>query len=316
MSRKLILSFLILAGCTSGRQISSVGPPIPWKPGNNFASLIDRLSEKSGQELDLLENFSVYIERNGPNCHNTVLNSAGVLRSIRYVDEHEFYFWLNSPLCRLISDEETLPESFLRVIKSRRKFASKDQLVHSQFVFNGGLRQFEKVGASGSSPYVSQPTKIVGRSTKDGGYLWKKVVRRPECSRAESQPKDCWVWAELYECESFESYSDRILPHLSSDQRSCLKELSYSVSAIENRVEAYLNAKANGSPRSSQNSDFANLNNEIYELIDDLKSAGWKEEMALFFSKALLTRMEGLEFQLNTSTSDDYRTNDVRGLVY
>jgi hypothetical protein len=134
----------------------------------------------------------------GPNCHNLVLVMAGILPGLRNVSSNEFIFYINSPLCKpLENDQQRMPGD----IGAIRKIQPSGEEESHAFIYISDKIAYSKngFGNKNDSPYALQSFNYVldeyDVPNKKECHQ-NKIDRNPACPSALS----------FYRCESVEEY--------------------------------------------------------------------------------------------------------------
>ncbi len=158
----------------------------------------------------------------GPNCWNLSLVMKDILPGLRYSTPEEMAFYMSSPLCRALKDEESKEVGDVGAI--RTVFDGKTEESHG-FIYLSDDLSYSKNGFHNSSPYEVQSTEkilsIYG-VPKDLDCRKNQIDLNSECNNAVS----------YYRCISFDDYllsaKDLKLPSIST-----LKNLVHLESCFE-----------------------------------------------------------------------------------
>ncbi len=137
---------------------------------------------------------SVFSDLSGPNCWNSSLVMSGLLPEFRYSPQDEFSFYLNSPLCRQLKNNETRQAGDIGAIRE-----SGGIEVHS-FTYISDELVFSKNGHSTLRPYKLQTSEEVYK-TYDVDLL-----STPEECLSNVMDTNCKSGVEFFRCETMESY--------------------------------------------------------------------------------------------------------------
>lgn len=99
----------------------------------------------------------VYPRAVGPNCWNLALVNSGILPGLRYTTEQEMSFYLHSPMCRKLQDQERRAGDIASIAK---KSESQHQEIHA-FIYISDDIAYSKNGSAGDDPFGLQPMKDI-----------------------------------------------------------------------------------------------------------------------------------------------------------
>lgn len=74
-----------------------------------MSSQAQEIDYRNGGQQQAMDRLTQTQNRSyGPNCWNTALIVSGLVHTIRYTDDSEFWFWLNSPFCQAVGPNAEL----------------------------------------------------------------------------------------------------------------------------------------------------------------------------------------------------------------
>jgi len=129
----------------------------------------------------------------GPNCWNTVLTMNKILPAIRKTTAKEMSFYLNSPLCRQLKDQETKNPGD---IGNFQDYTFNRPIEYHSFIYISENMAFTKDGPSNRLPYLLRKTEDVFV----GDYSMPL-----EC-RTSQLAKSCKKTLTYYRCSPIESF--------------------------------------------------------------------------------------------------------------
>lgn len=88
----------------------------------------------------------------GPNCLNTALVHAQILKYPRYTSNQEMYLYLNSSLCQEITLGEKRQKNDIQIIIDQRPLAQKGIISHA-YIYLSPEVMFEKIGFAVEAGY-------------------------------------------------------------------------------------------------------------------------------------------------------------------
>lgn len=150
--------------------------------------------------LDLHDKTTAYP---GANCWNTSLYTNKIVQSRRATAESEMTYWMNSPLCReLKNDEEELPGDIIAI---RTNYGNTPIEMHG-FVYLTSDFSFSKSGFDIQFPYEFTSSEYVYHLFALGDY--EEYSANKECRRVEGIPNadKCPVFANVFRCMSYAQY--------------------------------------------------------------------------------------------------------------
>lgn len=157
-----------------------------------FASAAEADSALPERAQQLVGKFAAL---NGPNCWNSALYGAGLVSGIRHVDYEEFTAWLESPLCREISEKEASSGEIVAL----RRMRSDGRLmafpytaeIHGYLLLAPGLA-FTKNGTMKGDGFEIQDTASL--------HAKYETANRRDC-RMLGLPKElCLMKAQYFRC--------------------------------------------------------------------------------------------------------------------
>lgn len=153
----------------------------------------------------------------GPNCFNTALVLSKVVPALRFVSENELYWWLYSPLCSPLGQEDSPRPGDIVVVSHIGDIHTDLSIDHVQIYLSENLT-FAKMGTNG--PYSLM-------SALEGARSYG--VDDPSCLKHGSNHSGCRYHAEYRRCISTEEY----LAKLSQTERESLNEIRQRIYTVE-----------------------------------------------------------------------------------
>lgn len=138
----------------------------------------------------------------GPNCYNLALVMKGILPGLRYSDDKEMAFYLNSPLCRnLEPNEERKPGD----VGAIRELVNKKATEFHAFVYISDKLAFSKNGMTYDSSYDLQTLNHV--------YASYRISGNEQChgNRVDLN-SNCMNATSYFRCESLDDYLSKRKP--------------------------------------------------------------------------------------------------------
>ena len=136
-------------------------------------------------------------DKSGPNCWNLALVMSRVLPSMRYSDDKEMSFYLESPLCRPLKNDEQRKPGDVGVLRILSKY--KEQFEHHAFIYVNESLVYAKNGPKKEAPFALQSLQ--------GTYVNYDLTQKPECKKNEIDPNaGCRVGVGYFRCQSMDSY--------------------------------------------------------------------------------------------------------------
>ncbi len=212
-------------------------------------------------------------KNDGPNCWNTALYMSGVVDVIRFTNDREFNFWMNSPLCtELEKDAPVLPGDLIV-----ERGESGEQ--HVSVAISDEIL-FEKIGFEKSLQYQLTTTpEMTPEQSEAGGKF---------CGRVKGQrPKECNLgWYNYYRCQSINEY-------IKNNPKTTPPEFVQYNQSMD-QIECNLQNQIKSSGSASMDS-FAETNLAI---VQNLAAAESKKSPDNFFWKSLIHRADSLRSQI------------------
>ncbi len=134
--------------------------------------------------------LSVDAGRWGPNCWNTALVAAKILPVLRFTPPEEMNFWMTSPLCQAVPEDETPAPGDIAAIRN-----SEQTEVHA-YTFITDELSFTKNYLTTMAPYKLQ-------STPDIFAIFPVPF---SCRHRSGNPSDCPSYIIYYRCTSFSQF--------------------------------------------------------------------------------------------------------------
>ena len=140
---------------------------------------------------DFIQRFlDVDAGRWGPNCWNTALVASKILPVLRFSPPAEMNFWMSSPLCKAVPEDETPEPGDIVAIRD-----SAQNEIHA-FTFITEELFFTKNYLTTRAPYRLQ-------SAPDMYSIFPVPF---DCRHRVGNPKDCQVRENYYRCISFDAF--------------------------------------------------------------------------------------------------------------
>lgn len=210
---------------------------------------------------------------NGPNCWNSVLRVAHLISGFRFSSPEEMTFWMNSPYCHLLSENESsLPGDIIAI---RDKDASE---IHGMFFISEDL-VFSKNTSSRMSRYGIQRANLVYQTFR---------LDELRCRKRQGPSLDCNRYSSHYRCHNVGL--DRTDFENKNPTFSTLVRKTRELEAV---ISGYV-MNGNGDFAKNQESIKAQLI-EIENLVLNSMINSQKER---FFLEALLLEINSLQIQI------------------
>jgi hypothetical protein len=193
----------------------------------------------------------------GPNCWNYALYSAGLVDSIRNVDDTEFHFLIESPLCQKLSGEATYWPGQIGVIRDQESYSHIKE--NHAFVY-------------------LTPNKILTKNGpfRESVYELTSLQKLLQISAFHLGPGR---FLSRYQCTSLSSYfrDKKINPHLLKIAEIKIKFEVYYANVIRKKENLSIQFK---------NEILTKINKELAILKTDLKQGllSWSEDERLFIN--------------------------------
>lgn len=159
----------------------------------------------------------------GPNCWNTTLVASGILSSRRYVNDKEFIFYMNSPLCIKLNKSDKKITGDIGSIAFKSRFIRGAEGIDHAFVKLNGDQILSK-----KNPFKSTPISIIQFDDVLKDYELNKY---DECYLDDSK-EECNIIISYYRCQSLNNYLSKEID-ISSD----IVALKSSLDNLESELE-------------------------------------------------------------------------------
>jgi len=183
------------------------------------------------------------LQDHGPNCFGTSLHMNKIIPAARMAEDEEMEFWLNSPICREISNGEELTAGDIGVfrvweneLKSDGTLLGKSyvQTDHA-FIHVSEDLVFNKWGIAKDFPFEL----LSSSSLFNGGMAGGPPSIPQKCRGVIGASQECEVWINYYRCYPLSKYID--------DHREKISEDYFEIARILNEIERdYENASFYG----------------------------------------------------------------------
>jgi hypothetical protein len=234
----------------------------------------------------------------GPNCWNLALVLRNILPGLRYSSDEEMTFYMNSPLCRPLQNDEKKIPGDIGAIRELHPMKTGIRETHG-FIYISDEITYSKNGYSYNDPYVLQSLEAVFKEFD--------VPRSKECRLNQSSPsKNCPQAASYFRCMSMEEYLEKTPESLME-----LKDASDGIGEFEKCLEQ---SKMTNNPINQRTVD--NLQNTLDVLQNYLKKE--KEEKKNFIDPkdsfllgSIQLKLENISLQLRYFTPTTQRFYDA-----
>lgn len=234
---------------------------------------------------EAIEYHNAYTKYDGPNCWNLALVTAGVLPALRYSTSDEMSFFMNSPLCRELSQHEKKQPGDIGAFRTDQK-----KTEFHGFMWISDSLVYSKNGYTKSSPYAVQSFKKM-----EEGY---NRVRKWICY--ENSTKNCDLELVNFRCEGMESYLKKFSETFPKGITKAFQDLG----VIETCIEA-----VHGIARSVSTTAMSSLTDSIKVLATYLESEQFKKSL----ENTPLTERNFVEGALKVRLNSIYEQLDFTG---
>jgi len=210
----------------------------------------------------------------GPNCWNATLAATNILPYHRYVNAEEFIFYMKSPLCRPILNQETRKYGDIGSISIKSKIPRGQDGAEHAFMYVNESSNYSKKNALSRNPFALSSIE----------ELFKTYDLEPESECFLNQSAShCDVRTTFYRCQSMDTYLAQ-----TSTSEELIKALTY-LEEIEKQIEELVMHDRVDSITLLKNS----------KLVQDiLKLSPFKNENDLFLKKVFIVRLNSIDNQL------------------
>lgn len=245
-------------------------PSVPTETPEESQCILD-ITSSVPSDVRWLQDFKTTY--NGPNCWNSVLRVAHLISGFRFSSQEEMTFWMNSPYCHLLSDNEaSLPGDIIAI---RDKDASE---IHGMFFISEDL-VFSKNTSSRMSRYGIQRANLVYQTFR---------LDELRCRKRQGPSLDCNRYASHYRCHDVGSDRADL-----ENKNPTFSSLAQQTRELETAISGYV-MNGNGDFAKNQESIKARLI-EIENLVLNTSANSQKER---FFLEALLLEINSLQIQI------------------
>lgn len=144
----------------------------------------------------------------GPNCLNTALVHAQILKYPRYTSNQEMYLYLNSSLCQEITLGEKRQKNDIQIIIDQRPLAQKGIISHA-YIYLSPEVMFEKIGFAVEAGYrymkeddILAEYEVDFLSIAVKGFRCQKLVNK-ELAGIESLEKELFFFDKNFDGDKF-----------------------------------------------------------------------------------------------------------------
>ena len=155
----------------------------------------------------------------GPNCWGTALRAANLIPGFRFASANEISFWMKSPLCQQLINQDPLPGDLYLL---REKVNNTFREIHAMTYIAANL-VFDKGGSQGQYGY-----KIADMFRRI--RFQSNFVNPDQCTGVEGFPPQCTSVLHHFRCHSFESF-----------RHSKVKFDQISFNQLSEKVQFFLN---------------------------------------------------------------------------
>jgi hypothetical protein len=134
----------------------------------------------------------------GPNCHNLVLVMKDILPALRSVTTNEFVYYMNSPLCRALENDEKRLPGDVGAIRSIEQFGQSED--HA-FIYISDKIAYSKNG------FGNDKKAAYALQSYDYVLNYYNVPQKKECNQNKiDRNSKCLVALSFYRCSSVQDY--------------------------------------------------------------------------------------------------------------
>lgn len=210
----------------------------------------------------------------GPNCWNATLTATNILPYHRYVNAEEFIFYMKSPLCRPLMNQEARKYGDIGSISIKSKIPRGQDGAEHAFMYVNESSIYSKKNALSRNPFAMSSIE----------ELFKTYDLEPdkECFLNQSAP-GCEVRTTFYRCQSMDTYLAQ-----TSTSEDLIKALRF-LEEIEKQIEELVRHDRVDSMTLFKNSKIVQ---------DILRLSPFKNENDLFLKKVFIVRLNSIDDQL------------------
>lgn len=228
----------------------------------------------------------------GPNCWNLALVMKNILPALRYSHSDEMAFYMSSPLCRqLKNNEDKIPGDIGAI---RKVLTNATEEFHG-FIYISDALSYSKNGVAKENPYMLLPTDVVF-----GIY---GVPDDKRCRQNEIDMKlRCGNAVSYFRCMSMEEYLSK---------QNTPKQIITAISDI-NRFDKCLEGKTiKDNPLSKEAGknlmDSLNvISNYLYDETEKEKASELKNAENIFMLASINLRLNSIAMQLGVEGYEGY----------
>lgn len=224
---------------------------------------------------------------NGPNCWNTALRTSRLINLSRFTSENEFSFWMKSPYCRQLKNEEQALAGDIVAMRifdpgenqTRNEYTAKQSVELHAMVYLSPLLAFSKDTSKKDDFFEIKEGLDVYNLYRFDSEQCKKI--------SGIRPKDCFRWANYYRCHSPDQ--DRALQIQNSET---LKTFRHRVDLIEKEISQYSMGHMDLSKER-----ILELRAKINQLLNELARVKYKDKKKAFFREEIVQILKSLDIQ-------------------
>lgn len=269
----------------------------------NFQSPVQKNDRCSYDVTDCLPSHlikygGVAPKYNGPNCWNLALVMKNILPALRHTTGDEMAFYMSSPLCRQIKNNEPKIPGDVGAI--RIKTAEKTEEYHG-FIYISDDIAYSKNGLAKENPYMILSTNIM--------MDVYTVPKDPKCRQNEiNSNANCGIATSYFRCMSMEEYLAK---------QNTPKEIMTAIRHVDNFDKCLESTTLRDQPLSklAEKNLFDSLNvisNYLYDETEKAKVSDLKDPKQIFMLTSLSLKLNAIAMQLGGNNKVGYG-NAIQG---
>lgn len=232
---------------------------------------------------------------NGPNCWNLALVMKNILPALRYTTTEEMAFYMASPLCRQIKDDEKKIPGDIGAIRTISSFGIQE---YHGFIYISDDLAYSKNGFAKENPYMLIPTDIV--------MSVYNVPDDPRCRKNEINESNlkCGNASSYFRCMSMEEYLAK---------QDTPKEIMTAIKHVDNFDKCLESTTMTNQPISKAleknlYDSLSVISNYLYDETEKEKASGLKDPKNIFMLASLNLKLNSIALQLGGDNNPGYGT--------
>lgn len=231
---------------------------------------------------------------NGPNCWNLALVMKNILPALRHTTGDEMAFYMSSPLCRQLKNNEPKIPGDVGAIRVMTPVATEE---YHGFIYISDEISYSKNGLAKENPYMLLSTNII--------MDVYTVPKNSKCRQNEIDPNaNCGFATSYFRCMSMEEYLAK---------QNTPKEIMTAMKDVDNFDKCLESTTINDLPLSKQaeKSLFDSLNvisNYLYDETEKAKGSDLEDPKQIFMLASLNLKLNAIAMQLGGNNKVGYGT--------